>query len=215
MWDKGAEYLKKIAGVVLIASILIWALGRFPEDISYSKDYGAEIKAVEERFGGSEAENLQPEKDILLRKLRTDKEHERLAASYIGMAGRAIEPVVAPLGFDWRMGISLLSGLAAKEIVVSTMGVLYHAGPESGNDSAGLADSIKGSRTASGRHIGPLEALSFMIFVLTYFPCFAAVAAIRRESGSWKWAAFSMTYTTVLAWLLAFAVYRAGLFLGL
>ena len=119
--------------------------------------------------------------------------------SYIGQLGRAIEPVIKPMGFDWKLGIGLISGVGAKELVVSTLGVLYVDNPEA--DEASLAERIP---------ITPLVAFCYMLFVLIYFPCIAALAAIKQESGSWKWALFAACYTTGLAWLVAFSVYQIG-----
>ncbi|MBS6529150.1 MAG: fused ferrous iron transport protein A/B [Bacteroides caccae] len=124
---------------------------------------------------------------------------EQQENSYIGQLGRAIEPVIEPMGFDWKLGIGLISGVGAKELVVSTLGVLYVDDPDA--DSVSLAERIP---------ITPLVAFCYMLFVLIYFPCIAALAAIKQESGSWKWALFAACYTTVLAWLVSFAVYQIG-----
>ena len=124
---------------------------------------------------------------------------EQQAGSYIGQIGRLMEPVLRPIGCDWKLGIGLLSGVGAKELVVSTLGVLY-ATPE---DAEGAALS---SRIA----ITPLSAFCYMLFVLIYFPCIATLAAIRQESGSWKWAIFAALYTTGLAWIVTFIVYQVG-----
>lgn len=132
--------------------------------------------------------------------------------SYLERVGHTIEPAIAPLGFDWKIGVSLISGIAAKEIVVSTMGVLYNVEVED-DDTQALAVSMKNDRYESGRHQGELiftlpVILSFLAFVLIYFPCLAVVAAIKRESGSWLWALFSVVYTTALAWIVSFIIYN-------
>lgn len=162
-WEKGAQYLKKMGGIIMVASIIIWFLGYYPNHDAYETV-------------ADQQEN-----------------------SYIGQLGRTIEPVIAPLGFDWKLGIGLISGVGAKELVVSTLGVLYTGDPEA--DEASLAERIP---------ITPLVAFCYMLFVLIYFPCIAALAAIKQESGSWKWALFAAGYTTVLAWLVSFAVYQIG-----
>ena len=128
--------------------------------------------------------------------------------------GHAIEPVIAPLGFDWKMGVSILSGLAAKEIVVSTMGVLYQADMNADGTSATLKENIAEqthhSGTLSGQKVfTPLVSFGFMIFILIYFPCVAVIAAIKKEA-NWGWAIFTMVYTTVIAWVLSFAIYQIG-----
>ena len=162
-WEKGAQYLKKMGGIIMIASIIIWFLGYYPNHGNY------ETKA------------------------------EQQENSYIGQIGKAIEPAIEPLGFDWKMGIGILSGIGAKELVVSTLGVLYTNEEEV--ESVNLADRIP---------ITPLVAYGYMLFVLIYFPCIATLAAIRQESGSWKWAAFAAGYTTLLAWIVALIVHQVG-----
>jgi ferrous iron transport protein B len=140
---------------------------------------------------------------------------EQQERSFIGKIGRFIEPAIKPLGFDWRMGVSLVAGSAAKEVVVSTMGVLYQSGE---TDSKNLAEKLRSQVHASGPKKGepvysPLIAVAFMVFILIYFPCIAVIAAIRKESGKWRWPAFVALYTTALAWLAAFAVYQIGMLL--
>ena len=162
-WEKGAQYLKKMGGIIMIASAIIWFLGYYPNHDAYST---------------------------------TAEQQEN---SYIGQIGKAIEPVIEPLGFDWKMGIGILSGIGAKELVVSTLGVLYTNDDDI--ESVDLADRIP---------ITPLVAYGYMLFVLIYFPCIATVAAIKNESGSWKWAAFTICYTTLLAWIVAFLVHQVG-----
>lgn len=141
---------------------------------------------------------------------------ERLKQSYIGMIGRAVEPVIAPLGFDWRMGISLITGAAAKEVVVSTMGVLYGTNHHNEKVWTGNLDTeLKEATYPDGEKKGqkiftPLTGISYLLFILIYMPCVAVVAVVTRESGSWKWALFLITYTTALAWILSFSVYQIG-----
>ena len=161
-WEKGAEYLKKMGGIIMIASILIWFLGYYPQ-------------------GNYETIAEQQEN------------------SYIGQIGKAIEPVIEPLGFDWKLGVGLLSGVGAKELVVSTLGVLY--ANDGDLDSVNLSDRIPITATV---------ALGYMLFVLIYFPCVATLAAIKQESGSWKWAFFAAFYTTALAWIVAFIINQLG-----
>jgi len=209
MWFKGREYLSKMSSVILIASILIWALGYFPTNISFSKEYQSEIANVQQ----NEQLSLE-QKNQLTQTLDLDLLAEKQENSYIGQLGHAIEPVIAPLGFDWKMGVSILTGLAAKEVVVSTMGVLYHSQGNTVNDTETLKNRIKEQKHSSGALKGrdvfsPLASISFMLFVLIYFPCVAVIAAIRKEA-NWRWAVFTMVYTTGLAWLLAFAVYQIG-----
>lgn len=162
-WEKGAQYLKKMGGIIMVASIIIWFLGYYPNHDAYSTT-------------------------------ASQQEH-----SYIGQIGKAIEPIIEPLGFDWKLGIGLISGAGAKELVVSTLGVLYTN--ESDIENVNLSERIP---------ITPVVALGYMLFVLIYFPCVATLAAIKQESGSWKWALFAAFYTTVLAWIVAFLVNQIG-----
>lgn len=209
MWFKAQQYLKKMANVILVASVLIWALGYFPRNVQFSHNYDAQIQSVQANMSISSTE-----KELQITHIERSKESERQEKSYIGQLGHAIEPVIAPLGFDWKMGVSILTGLAAKEIVVSTMGILYQADTEATAGDETLKEKLKEQRHNTGALKGqavftPLASFGFMIFVLVYFPCVAVIAAIRKES-SWGWAVFTMVYTTGLAWLLAFLVYQIG-----
>jgi ferrous iron transport protein B len=214
MWDKGSQYLKKMGGIILVAVIIVWALGYYPRKVNYTKDYKAEIEAITQKI--SEEKLSQPSMDSLnqaIHQLDLEMEAERQANSYLGRIGKFIEPAIRPLGFDWKMGVSLLSGVAAKEIVVSTLGVLYQTDPDS--DSGGLALKLRNETHQSGKLTGQVvftkvTALAFLIFILVYFPCVAVISAIKNESGSWKWALFTIIFTTSLAWVLAFLVYQVG-----
>ena len=208
MWSKGAHYLKKMGGVILLASLVIWALGYFPRDVEYSRDY--EQLITEELEMGTD-----PSSPSIL-DYRRQMESEHQLNSYIGRMGIAIEPVIRPLGFDWKMGISLLTGFAAKEIVVSTMGVLYQADKGDGAYGTVSLQQRIGQQTYSAgpkagtRVFTPLAGMSFLLFLLFYLPCVAVIAAVGRESGSWKWAGFVLFYTTAIAWTVSFVVYQLG-----
>jgi len=212
-WTKGAHYLKKMGGVILVASLAIWALGYFPREVDYSRDYeqliAAELAKGVDVSAASVAE------------WQRQMESEHQLNSYIGRMGIAIEPVIRPLGFDWKMGISLVTGFAAKEIVVATMGVLYQADPGDGiQGSLSLQERIGQQTYTSGPRAGtrvftPLSGISFLLFVLFYLPCVAVIAAVGRESGSWKWAGFVLFYTTAIAWTVSFGVYQLGSLLQL
>lgn len=142
----------------------------------------------------------------------TKKSPEQMENSYIGRVGKAIEPLIKPLGFDWKMGVSIITGLAAKEIVVSSMGILYHV-PEAEENTQALATNLQQQKDAAGIPVfTPLVAYCFMLFILIYFPCMAVIAAIRKEAGA-RWAYFTMVYTTSLAWLVSFCVYQIGMLL--
>lgn len=221
MWFKASMYLKKMGGVILIASLIIWALGYFPRTVTYSTDFDSAealiVENYEARLNEVEVENrvqmaqLTSEKDSLLQQLRLNKESERHQQSFIGLLGKTIEPIMRPLGFDWKMSVSVITGFPAKEIIVSSMGVLYQATDE----SSSLITRLREQTFTSGPQIGQkvfntASALSFMFFVLIYSPCLASIAALKNESGSWKWAVFSIIYTCVLAWVVSFITYQVA-----
>lgn len=200
---KGRTVPQKMGTVILGASIIVWALGYFPREENYTKDYETLIEEVERKGD-----------DLVVEQLELAKEAEHQSNSYIGRIGHVIEPVIEPLGFDWKMGVSLFTGAAAKEIVVSTMGVLYQADREADEESSALCSALQKQTYSSGTKIGqkvftPLVAFCFMLFALIYMPCIATVVTIARES-SWKWALGSALYTIVLAWVITFAVYQIG-----
>ncbi|MDY6296791.1 MAG: ferrous iron transport protein B [Alloprevotella sp.] len=187
-WEKGKEYLKKMGGIILVASIIVWALGYYPHDDSLSQQ-------------------------------------EQQEQSYIGRLGQAIEPVFRPQGFNWKLDVSLLAGVGAKEIVASTVGVLYadddsFADLESLSDVPGelSADNNAESVDRFGRlqqlmaadGITPLVSYSYLLFILLYFPCIATIVAIKNESGSWRWAIGAALYTTFVAWAVSALVYQIG-----
>jgi ferrous iron transport protein B len=201
-------YFRKIGGVILLASIIVWILSNFPQSVSYSKDYSGEISVVEKSDLSSDKKNES------VNRLKLEQKSEKHTKSFMGLIGRSIEPVMKPLGFDWHLSVSILSGLAAKEVVVSTLGVIFQADNDSGKNS--LVEKIQSQKDSNGKPVfTPLIAFSFMLFILTYFPCVGVITAIKRESGSWKWAAFTVFYTTGIAWLLSFTVFQVGrLFIG-
>lgn len=180
MWSKAEQYLRKMGGVILVASVIIWALSYFPRP----------------------AESYE-------RELTPHEQMEQQSNSYLGKIGQALTPLVEPLGFNWKVTTSLLSGTAAKELVVSTLGVLYSE--SNSGEELSLSQRISQPNPATGTpDFTPLIALSFMVFVLLYFPCIASVTAIIKESGSWKWGLFAIVYNTCVAWIVAFIVYQVG-----
>ncbi len=225
MWDRGKEYMKKIGGIVLVAAIIIWALGRFPEHVEYTRNHDAMIAGAEKRYqsemktGGqanaAELASIKNKMDAELQSLQHGRDGERLEHSYIGRIGKLVEPALAPLGFDWRMSVSIITGLAAKEIAVGTMGILYHADKDAPEGGPSLITRIKEQRHLSGPNTGrpvfdPLTALGYMVFMLLYVPCVATLATMKRESGSWKWPAFSALFSITLAWMAAFLIRQIG-----
>lgn len=204
-WDKSAEYLKKMGTIILIASIVIWALGYFPQNTPSSQNWDEQIVSVQNNT--SLCDSIKKEQVNLLSCM---KQSEHLSHSYIGQLGHLIEPIIKPLGFDWKMGVSILAGVGAKEIVVSTMGILYHSKDSNENLALTLQQQTYTSGANKGEKIfTPLVAYAFMLFVLLYFPCMAVIAAIGREGGK-RWAFFTLFYTTAIAWLVACLVYQIG-----
>ncbi|WP_288318414.1 ferrous iron transport protein B [Xylanibacter caecicola] len=169
-WEKGKQYLKKMGDIILVASIIVWALGYFPHN-----------------------KELNP----------TEQQEQ----SYIGQIGKAIEPVFKAQGFDWKLDVGLVAGIGAKEIVASTIGVLY-AGDDNITEDTEKYSGLYHKMSVNG--ITPLIAFCYLLFVLIYFPCIATITAIKSETGSWRWALFAAIYTTVLAWMISAAVYQVG-----
>jgi len=208
MWGKGVQYLKKMGSVILIASVIVWALMTYPKNLDYAQDYDSMRQSVDLSMLPDET------KEERLYEIDIEEAAEHQEKSYIGRLGHFIEPAIRPLGFDWRIGVSLISGFAAKEIVVSMMAVLANSEED---EEATFTENLQNLTYSSGPQKGqkvftPLVAYTMMIFILLYFPCIAAIVAIRREAG-WRWAVFSVIYTTALAWILSFLVYQGGLLL--
>ena len=213
MWDRSKMFLKKMGGIILAGSVVIWILSSFPQHIQYSQDYNARIARVQHTYeqkiaSGEPADKagIRRHKDALIQEISLAKQAEKAEKSYIGRIGKMIEPVFAPIGIDWRGSVALLTGFVAKEIVVSTMGVLYAA--EGDAESDALRNALKRSGMT------PLSALSMMVFVLLYVPCLATIGAITRETGSVKWTLFNIAFTTGVAWSMSFIVYQGGKLLG-
>lgn len=283
MWNQSSQYVKKAGTIILAASVIVWFLTNYPNQVEFSKDYEAlgeqnkvafsgkvseevtgplglreveehqaltkmieEIKVLEESFKQQEEEagkdegrlsllaaekaskldavkktdeklftfadrycELQEELTKADKKIEQEQSGERLEKSYAGSIGKFFVPLTSALGFDWKMNVALLAGFSAKEVVVGSLGTIYSVG-SSDED----ADSIKEAMAADPA-FNPLVAYTLMVFTLIYSPCLAVVAVIKRETNSWKWAAFSVIYSTTLAWIMAFIVYNGGKMLGL
>ncbi len=223
MWHRTGQYLQKIGGIILISSIVIWALGYFPVHFNEKRQIESQISELKKEnsiFNHSLLKS-QAEKDSI-NSAYAAKEKElnfaiRVAQqknSFIGRIGHFIEPVMRPLGFDWKMSVALLTGVSAKEVVVGTLGVLYQT-EDSGKGTQSLVEKLQNQYYTAGIKAGkpvftPLIAMSFMLFILIYFPCIGVVSAISRESGHWKWAVFVVVYTTTLAYLGSLAVFQIG-----
>ena len=208
MWDKTQHYLRKIGTIILAGVIIVWALEYFPRETKNTASIKEQIAIVENNSVLSLSE-----KEEQIHVLQFNMESDRLTNSYLGRFGKVIEPVMKPLGFDWKMSIALLAGLPAKEIIISTMGVIYQT--DSSESTTNLQQKLKNETFISGEKQGQIvfttpTALAFLVFILIYFPCIGVVSAIKNESGSWKWAALAVFYTTSLAWIAAFLVQTLG-----
>lgn len=209
IWLKAQHYLKKMGGVILFASIAIWLLSYFPRNHERELFYETQRAQIALDYDGDAT--MQEEKTAEVNRMENT---ENLQNSYIGRIGRFIEPAITPLGFEWKTGVALLTGITAKEVLVSTLGVMYQV-EDAKEESPDLRSKLIADTYTSGPKAGqkvftPLVAISLLLFILIYFPCIAVFTAVGRESGSWKWALFLATYTTALAWVVSFAVYQIG-----
>ncbi len=216
MWDRVTIYLKRMGTVILAASIVIWFLGAYPknpdlpgkfaqEKAQWEASFEARAAAIKDK-SATDIHKLEQDKAAGLTELSRRQQAEEMRQTYIGRLGAAVEPVMRPLGFDWRMSVSLITGFVAKEIVVSTLGVLYEAGE-------GTSETLQQSLKASG--LTAAAALAFMVFVLLYTPCLATVVTLWRESGALKWMLFSVSYQLILAWSAAWVVLHISRLAGL
>jgi ferrous iron transport protein B len=196
MGRSGAEFIKKVTGVILVGSIIIWFLQTFPQEITMSQDYDGQISSLQS----------QPENDLRdqqITELERAQEIEVQQGRYLGQVGSVVQPLFAPLNFDLNASIALLTGFVAKEVVVATFGVLYSHGEEVTEENRGLRESLAASMT-------PMTAIAFMIFTLLYVPCLATIAVLYKETQSLKWTAFSIGLSLTLAYSLALLATSVG-----
>jgi ferrous iron transport protein B len=208
MWEKTKHYLKKIGTVILVGVVIIWALEYFPRTTEKTAGFEATIETLQAQADTDEAAAA------LLQQTEMEMEADRLMNSYIGRLGKVMQPIMSPMGFDWKMSIALLAGLPAKEIIISTMGVLYQSNVDEStvNLQEKLISEVHDRGKLKGEKVfNTASALAFLVFILVYFPCIGTVAAINNESGTWKWGAFSVAYTTSLAWILALITYQIAI----
>jgi len=207
MWERSWMYVRKAGTIILGFSIIMWFLMTFPEKTTYDRDFSTLInEAVAAEKGGR---ITAEQRDDMVVQYENARAAENMEYSAAGRIGKAVEPVLRPLGFDWRLGVAIIAGFAAKEVVVSTMGNIYGVGDVS-EESPSLRHLLSADPAYS-----KLIAYAFLVFVLLYMPCVAAMAVFLRETRSWKELSFQMSYTLLLAWGMAFAVYQGGRLLGL
>lgn len=208
MWWKGQQYLKKMGGIILVASVIVWALNYFPRHNETVAEEDAVTRVIESSASPDNvsAEAMEVAAEAVYNSNKIDLRHD----SFLEVIGKAVNPVFEPLGFSWRASVAVLAGIPAKEIVVSTLGVLY-TGQEEVEDST-LRQRLTAPSPATGKpDFTPASALALIVFTLLYCPCIATITAVIKETHSWKYGAFSIVYNTVVAWLIAFIVYRVAL----
>jgi ferrous iron transport protein B len=236
MWDRSKLFLRRAGTVILGINILLWFLATYPKSTEVDRQFeqrrldaatqlltgrfkmetptlGAihEIESKARLMGTTE--ESKPFIDRL-NELRREQTGENLRHSFAGMAGRAIEPVIAPLGFDWQMGIGIVTSFAAREVFVSTMSTVYNVGNED-LESGSLARTLREQKHPDGTPVyTPLLAVTLMVFYVFALQCVSTVAVVRRETNSWKWPFFQWLYMGVLAWGLAFLTFHLGKLLG-
>lgn len=209
MWSKGKVFLSEAGGVILVCTIALWFLLSFPRTPDLGRDFEAERTNIESIA-------VETERAAALQDLENAESSAALSASYGGQLGRAIEPAIAPLGFDWKIGIGLIGSFAAREVFVSTMGLVYGVGAEVDEGSVSLRTRMRAESRSNGRPVySPLAGFSLLVFFALACQCMSTVAVVKRETNSWRWPLFMLGYMTVLAWVSSFVVYQGGLLLGL
>jgi ferrous iron transport protein B len=207
-WRRLRIFLVDAGTIILAMTILLWALLSFPKSAEVTEHYATEREHVEQT-ASSEAE-----KATALRSLDAQEAAEQLRDSFGGRFGHAIEPALRPIGFDWRIGVGIIGAFAAREVFISTLGVVFGIG-EVDEENKPLRQALRDARHGDGTPVmTPLSGVSLMIFFLLACQCMSTLAVVRRESGSWKWPVFLFSYMTVLAYLASFAVYQGGQLLG-
>ncbi|MGL4955988.1 MAG: nucleoside recognition domain-containing protein, partial [Bacteroidales bacterium] len=214
MWHKGSQYLQKMSGVILIGAVVIWALSTFPR--SSESMHLAEENATED-YTKLMAEADSSQYDDLTLNFERAKHSLRQEHSYLGQLGKIVEPAMQPLGFDWKMSVSLLTGVIAKETVISTLSVVYGAPSSNEENTPALIENLKKEYYTHGEKVGQAvfttaSTLSFLIFILLYIPCLATIAVMQRESGNMRFTVLSVLYTIFVAWGASFIIYHIALY---
>jgi ferrous iron transport protein B len=199
VFQQAEMFLKRAGTVILAISIILWALAAFPKSSSQQTEF-------EINNGQTVSENRQP---------ATDDSGAQLRNSYAGQLGHLIEPVIAPLGFDWKIGVALIASFAAREVLVSTLSIIYNVGKDETEESQTLMQAVRDAKREDGTPAWtPLTALTLMVFFVLAMQCMSTVAVTRRETNSWAWALFMVVYMTILAYVAAFVTYQGGQLLG-
>jgi ferrous iron transport protein B len=207
MWDRSKLFLSRAGTVILAITILLWAGMNYPRSVERQSRYDGRRQQIQASAG--------PDAGVKIESLNKQETAERLQDSYAGRFGRLIEPAIRPLGYDWKIGIGLISSFAAREVFVSTMGIVYSVG-EADEASTPLRERMREARWPDGRKIfTPLVAVGLMVFYVLACQCVSTIAIVRRETNSWRWPLFLFGYMTVLAYVAALLVYQVGSAIGL
>jgi len=216
MWDRSRLFLRRAGTVILGINILLWFLATYPRSAAVDHEFAVKRAAITQAATAtapaSESASVNAEK---LAALDNEQAGAKLRHSFAGHLGRLIEPAIAPLGFDWKMGIGIVSSFAAREVFVSTMSLVYGVGKYDRSDSTKLEQTLRQQKRPNGASIyTPLTAITLMVFYVFALQCVSTVAVVRRETNSWKWPLFQWLYMGLLAWGLAFVTYHGGRLLG-
>jgi len=208
MWDRSKIFLRRAGTVILGINIILWFLATYPRSETVREQYSAKRQAVTQSTGSADSVRTE------LQSLDREEAGAKLRNSFAGYMGRAIEPLIAPLGFDWKMGIGIIGSFAAREVFVSTMSTVYNVGSDGETDTE-LIETLRQQRRTDGTPVyTPLTAITLMVFYVFALQCVSTVAVVRRETNSWKWPAFQWVYMGLLAWGFAFVVFRVGHLFG-
>jgi ferrous iron transport protein B len=219
MFNNGWQFLKRAGTVILAISIILWALTAFPRSTETDAPLSPGISQNQiapgvqkptDNFSTNEAQIATVKK-----RAAAEKQGAALRNSYAGQLGRLIEPVIKPLGFDWKIGVALIASFAAREVLVSTLSIIYNTGKEENEESEGLMQAIRDAKRDDGRNVWtPLTAVTLMVFFVLAIQCMSTVAVVRRETNSWSWTIFMVVYMTALAYAAAFLTFQGGKLLG-
>jgi ferrous iron transport protein B len=216
MWDRVKVFLRQAGTIILGLNIILWFLAAYPQG-NLEREYAARKAAVIAEAQASSDPVALAEAEQAVAKLNVEQSSEQLHQSFAGRLGRLVEPAIAPLGFDWKMGVGLVSSFAAREAFVSTMAIVYNVADD-GNEADGhnnLVEALRAQKRPDGTPVyTTLTALTLMVFYVFALQCVSTVAIVRRETNTWKWPLFQWAYMGVLAWVFAFATYRIGLLLA-
>jgi ferrous iron transport protein B len=216
MWDRSKLFLRRAGTVILGINILLWFVASYPRHAAVEKHFADERAAAVAHLREAHAGDVQQK--TALEQIDTAQAGERLRDSFAGHAGRALEPIIAPLGFDWKIGIGIVSSFAAREVFVSTMSIVYNVaqGADEDTHTRDLAQVLRQQKRPDGAPVyTTLTAVTLMVFYVLALQCVSTVAVVRRETNSWKWPLFQWVYMGVLAWVFAFVTYQGGHLLGL